>query len=658
MKLFIENNQVDTYDPEKVDVPMTYTVKDMKEPDKIKGSRSTTLKVPNTKNNFINLGNPLGVNDDNKINTAWIDHGGPVWRGVADIVERRTDEYKLILVGDNAGWFSYFKETDLNELDLGIHILTEANVIATWTDLGSTLYYPLVDYGEFQDRANDYDVQMEQLYPGTRLKMVLDKAFGDAGYTVQWKGSLGDLSWIMPFTTGEVQATPGFLKDYKAQATGGFTRDFTSGPSTQPGVGPLVIIPTGTETVDPNGDLVITGVDHAYTSPFTGEAKFEASFNMQFTSSSFDAPFMRFSIWNTTDNVSTGSWKTIPVLPGQSWDFTTEPIVFEDVPVIAGKVYKIVAHMSDSTFLYSTWPTNVLFSDVTLDFQITNIEWQENFEFALGETLPDTSIMDVIKGLNAIYNIVWETEGTNVTATPFEEWRVSESEDWTGKTDLTKPHKWKKLKQKSRINFLWKEDKTWDGQKFINKYERGFGDGEVILDDKNLSGVKDIKIPFANTVMGDEFGGFPIPKILKDDDREPGKDNYREANYDSDPRLMLEISHVGAFTFEGTERSGVPTCYSCLRGSDPFTPNLCFQTERGYTNTGLQDRYYRQQIYIWNNAREFEGYLNITPTDIRTLKFNRAKLIQVENGTRVIYLEEISKFRHGTEGSTKVKAYG
>jgi len=70
------------------------------------------------------------------------------------------------------------------------------------------------------------------------------------------------------------------------------------------------------------------------------------------------------------------------------------------------------------------------------------------------------------------------------------------------------------------------------------------------------------------------------------------------------------------------------------------------------------DKYYSRQLWIWNNSKQFEGYLNITPTDIRNLNFKRAKLIRVENGTRTIYLEEISKFRHGKEGSTKVKAYG
>ena len=435
MKLYVNSSVVDLYDKQDL-MSLSYSVKELMDPSTVRGERSITIRVPNTVQNFKVLGNPLSYNEDSSQLTSWIEDGGIVWRGIADVLRRTESEYSIALLGNNSKWFPWFKSTPMNELKLGVHKLTESKVTQAWTDEG-LLHYPVIDYGLFQDREADFDVLMEYLYPAVRVKPLLRHMFNEAGFDIEFKGSLSTLSWFIPFCTEEVQATPGFLKPHSARASGGDVVNYSNTAGPAYGQTPNVVLPTGTEELDEQLNLGISGVDATYTAPFTGEMRFTAQLDLQFDNNAFDSDFWHIAVWNTTDNVNAGGTATIPVQAGQLWQWGASNKFVMDVPVEATKNYQVVTFMSRFSSGTSQ-PSNVLMSNVIINYTYRNIIWQENFEYELGTTLPDMKCDQLIKQLNIMYNLVWVTDGSKVTVTPYEELNTGKVGDWSDKVDLTR----------------------------------------------------------------------------------------------------------------------------------------------------------------------------------------------------------------------------
>lgn len=180
-----------------VSTPLTFSIADIRTPEKRNGSFSKTITIPGTKTNNKLLGNIFDINIDEclfnpKIKTParlYI-NDVPQLSGFMQLLKIKKDdnykiEYEVAIFGKNSNIFIELGNsllTDLNYSELD-HYYTRDEQAYSWTqDYNYGYVYPLIDYG-FDTNLNSYDI--EHLFPATYVRTYIDKIFANAGFRYQ-----------------------------------------------------------------------------------------------------------------------------------------------------------------------------------------------------------------------------------------------------------------------------------------------------------------------------------------------------------------------------------------------------------------------------------------------------------------------------------------
>lgn len=189
------SGDIDLYD--NISTPLTFSIADIRSPEKRNGSFSKTITIPGTKRNNIILGHIFDINIGDcmfnpKIKTParlYI-NDVPQLTGYMQLLKIKKDdnyklEYEVALFGKNSNIFldlgnDLITDLDFSEYD---HYYTMQEQADSWVqDYTYGYVYPMIDYG-FDTTLNSYDI--EHLFPATYLRTYIDKIFSSAGYSYQ-----------------------------------------------------------------------------------------------------------------------------------------------------------------------------------------------------------------------------------------------------------------------------------------------------------------------------------------------------------------------------------------------------------------------------------------------------------------------------------------
>lgn len=221
-ELFIEGYQIDL---DGVDIPLNFSVADIREPEKRKNTYSKTVRLPGTENNnqafawAYNLQRSVLEGQQNisytynrkkRANFRLTEDGQTVLTGTARLTDAIVTggkiEYRILLYAELTNLFNEIGVRELRDLD-GTeleHVYTIENVIDSW-DGNEGYVYPVIDYGEVNTRMQT--ATLSTLRPAIKVKWYWDKIFDEAGFTYSGPFTETDI-WdklIIPFQKEEVE---------------------------------------------------------------------------------------------------------------------------------------------------------------------------------------------------------------------------------------------------------------------------------------------------------------------------------------------------------------------------------------------------------------------------------------------------------------------
>ncbi len=199
-QLFINDIELDLN--KGVVFPLTYSVSDVKEPQKRKRNMSKTVVVPGTKTNntFFQSAYDMNISDVRGDSTGFafdptlrypsrvLRNGKEIFRGTANlqkvVQQDGVNEFHIVLYSEITNLFQALGDVTVSELGWSEydHTLSIPNIQASWdAAVGSGYVYPLIDYG-FTDDFFSY--KTNQLRPFVYVKEIVEKCFDRAGYTL------------------------------------------------------------------------------------------------------------------------------------------------------------------------------------------------------------------------------------------------------------------------------------------------------------------------------------------------------------------------------------------------------------------------------------------------------------------------------------------
>ena len=185
---------------------LTFSIKDIQQPDKVKSSFSKTIKLPgskaiNDKLNFIfEVNSDSTFNPNLKLDATYFQNDIAVFSGfiqLKDIHKKDYNqvEYSVVLFGETANIFRELGNKFLNDAGMNWqeldHDYTRVNQENSWdtsyilngvvTPFALSGYvYPMINYGNDTD-INVYNVN--EMFPAVYAKEYIDRMFADSGFT-------------------------------------------------------------------------------------------------------------------------------------------------------------------------------------------------------------------------------------------------------------------------------------------------------------------------------------------------------------------------------------------------------------------------------------------------------------------------------------------
>jgi hypothetical protein len=206
-----------------IDIALTFSVEDIADITKRRGSFSKTITLPNTPTNRDCFGHAYniqsfvgGFQPNKKIRAAMWEDGVQVFSGVLQLISmskiRGEVTYEVGLFSDDVSLFKSI-EGNLLATTVGVsgmnHTLTSAHVSATWTASGASGYvYGLVDSYGYTDVVTQgwFAVPVYKMTPSIYVKKMVDLIFAQAGYryTSEFFNSERFGKLVIPYAAGQL----------------------------------------------------------------------------------------------------------------------------------------------------------------------------------------------------------------------------------------------------------------------------------------------------------------------------------------------------------------------------------------------------------------------------------------------------------------------
>jgi hypothetical protein len=206
----------------------SYSLNELTDFTKVKGSSSTTFDIPASNAARAGLGGvAIQERSLGEVPIRIGDGGQVLFEGICVPMEWTDDSIKVVAYGDNATWFDRAKTTKCVDVNLGnTNTINTGVILLRWFqgqgDLESELndynfFFPLIDYGSMGAYTATTNITIDKIRWAVSVRALIKKFFNDAGFSVIIKGRLNSL-WnrlSMPSSNCTYKARP-FTRIVKA----------------------------------------------------------------------------------------------------------------------------------------------------------------------------------------------------------------------------------------------------------------------------------------------------------------------------------------------------------------------------------------------------------------------------------------------------------
>lgn len=689
-------------------LPVTFSIIDISQPDKRGGTRSKTLELPGTKANNIVFNHIFEIDSDGTFNPN-INADCIIYQDSVEIlsgsfqllqVNRNFDTitYECAVLGRVTNIYTVFGNKNLNDLNLSEfnHNYTQANQSASWTlDSDNGYIYPLIDYGE-TDASEQTIWQVNQLYPAVYVKTLIDKIFALAGFT--YNSSFFNSSFfkklIIPFNAGSFK----YSEDEVASRL--FQAGMISGKgtiTTTASEGYLTIPYNDTSTGDDNDPSAQFDIGlHKWTVAKPGHYNLSLLTNLLITfynSSGFllelDYPaFIEVVITRggtsltmdptTQDNISSYlhfSGSTVPYNVSIASQF-------ENLYLLAGDIVSFQVHLRGDTSFSKFGVTVEVLPGSYVYNSVINENIAEGDGVVMSEVIPQNiRISDFFRSITNMFNLYIDEDANILNQLNIEPRNIFYAsgalQDWTKKWDRSQPVNILLMGELTSQNYLftYRADQDYWNDKYSKKYIQKdhneiYGEYWLPVDNDFITNTQNIDVIFAPTILSQYQANSMVLSSIRFIDTNPGLSTDKTSPKGSVIRILYYGGlKAGSWTYRslatGTAVDIPETRYPYAGHlDDPINPSLdinfglpaelYYQAKgQSVTNNNLFNDYYSSQYdeITDKDSKVVDMYLHLTAADIQSLDFRN----QVYIAGQYFRLLEVTDYDMVNAGLTKCR---
>jgi hypothetical protein len=544
--------------------------------------------------------------------------------------------------------------------------LSREYIEASWINKDKFDYvYNLVSYGA---PINGRYVAEEDLRPSIYLGKMLKKAFQNIGYTLNsdfFTTGIGANLILQYMGDG---FTSQDANSFRARAFGDVivSTDPLPPPTITNTITYYRLIPN---QVISNPNAIYDNVTGLFTITSDGEYTFSVNANIVITSSlNFFTGLTEIVI---RDSVSFVEYATLPPnnpLPYPFQNPKTESYEFlgdtSPAQMPAGTYEIVFKHGSISTIGNTATITLNNGSDFGLNFQ-ENITVGQTY--SIGITLPEYKVLDVLGGLQNMFNLYFETDNQNKTVTIEPKTvlikPISQGVDFSDKLDVQNQLTTDFIISYNRyLRFKFKED-SGDGFQEAFNLEKGeiFGSVQYDLGTDFKEGFTDTGTNFFAATL--QFGTHPwtpageqcpVPIFWKENALSPPK------SYDFEPRILYYKGYQEVFLANGRKAAwnwlnvtitNVPLSFMADPNVNEPNPVNILYSDTEETN-GLARTYYNSDIAIISDKRVHRAFFRLTATQFYQLDLYKPIYLDHVNYRGWYYINQVVDFSPNKENTT------
>tara|TARA_R110000868_G_scaffold118683_4_gene314649 strand:+ start:775 stop:3006 length:2232 start_codon:yes stop_codon:yes gene_type:complete len=547
----LSSGTIDMYDD--IAVSCTYSIADIKDPDKRNTSFSKTITIPGTKNNNKLFGQLFEIGIDGSFNpnlktscNLTVDNVIIMRGNLQLLTVKKIDndkiEYDCTIIGVTGNIFAELSDNKLEDLDLSEydHALTTINQSNSWASsiikngsayaftLGEGYVYPLIDYGDDSQHAK-WDVT--QLITAIYAKTYFDKIFKYAGFTYNstFLNSTFFKSLIIPGILPTLTDTQIVNKEFQAQLINNFNYAVPCSPTQ------MQFTNTSSPNYDPGNVFYEAG--YTYYSPSNNKVEL----NINLTGSYFfddtniftlNPPFVKFTgnvnfhvlILKTSNGVTTViSNSSIPILPQNTnvYPGNTTPnynyFVKTTTPLLTGDFIQVQIYVDPKQYkLYDATNTEgydalavPVFTIKTASYfsnRMVNNVISQGDTIVMNNTIPTDILMkDYLMSIIRMFNLYVEPDADIANQLNIEPrntfYSTASPLDWTAKLSLDKQLEIKPMGalDAKTYKFTYKQDDDYYNAQYSGKYSQIYGERIWDVQNEFLKNEKKIEVIFAPT---------------------------------------------------------------------------------------------------------------------------------------------------------------
>jgi hypothetical protein len=692
---------------------LTFSIADIREPDKRNASFSKTLTLPGTKANNLFFENMFEVdvvtqtfNPNLKATTVLSIDGVTQFKGALKL--RQVNyllggkvTYDCNLIGNLSDLFQEMGNLRLRDLDLSAydHTYNKTNVVASWSPtLGVGYVYPMINYGENSD-LNSWEVM--EFRAAVFAKTILDKIISTAGYSYTSTFLTSDLfkRLIVPNTQDKLRLTDAQVNTRLFNAGRTTSQTFTD---IEQSINNITNAYTVYDTTcEINNDSTAPYFDNGGTFD-TAQYRHEPNYNglnNYFFSCNYQIDVTKIIggtvlgfeskgklvaevvKLNTTNNVET----SLNTFIAEFDEFVSYPSSLPVQTVTATGVIEVAVEnvsvgTDDVIFIRLKHYVATNYTTSAIGWTITNISFKNsvaNNALNIGDTveitpsLPDMLQKDFVTGLFRMFNLYLEPDKDDETLLniePRDTYYNSTQVDWSAKLAAEKDLE---IQPMAMLNFKrivaqYKDDSDYYNKVYKQEYTRNYGSYLADIDNDFVNGDYKIETTFAPTpLVGNYENDRIIPTIFEFQSGTPPTTNP----YGAQPRILYwgGLKNCETWTLREFVIPDYKTQYPYAGHlDDPQAPTLDLSfgipqkvyygvnqyiSSLTYTDNNLYNTYYSQMIseVTDRDSKLVTGYFWLTPVDILNLDFR--KIYRV--GSHALRLNKIYDYNPVKSNLTK-----
>lgn len=551
---------------ENIAIPLNFSISEIRDVTKKKGSFSKSIILPATKNNnqllnyYFDVNIQAGTFNINKLQYCSIIQNGIniLDNALIQLVSinktqtNNNNEDKItytVLIKDKASDFftsiSNKYLTDLTGFEWMNHQYTAANVISSFDNTISDGYKYVMPFNA--ESADDAVFNLNEFYPAVYAKIYFDKIFNAAGYSYSWPEASGSTvnfdKLIIPYNGDAAKSVKEVNPPLNVQATRTTALNtmtiYKTNTNWAQGNSPQ-LIGCNNEINDPSNSLSVGG--NIYTVPNVG-----GSANQLKIKYTYDYNLNKTGAGSTTQ---TGNLKVIPrfilrgALPGQPatvlYTDTARATQITVVPPAPIYTYNSGTAEINITIPMPAAGTQVyLTADMTREFGDTNTLLNTTFNFSMSNFKIDLDVLvdgdvgynvpikidrfvpqkvlqsDFIKSIFTAFNIYAEVDRVNLNQINLisrdKYYDTGKIEDWSKKLCKDKPQELKFIPElnNKKLILSYKPDTDFANKTYTTSTKEIYGQIEYTFDNEYVKDTNKQELIFSPTpVTNTSFGAI------------------------------------------------------------------------------------------------------------------------------------------------------